>query len=263
MNKRYMDFVPSQSAKRTVASRTGQKSAAPVVSGAKRATATKRVTSERQPVKKVGGITKPAAKAVSPVARLATRTVSSTAKPAAKSVAKPAAKPVARAEAKPAPSKMVFSDEKDVALGVIENVGAKFVKTDVPKRPLSSTSHFAKTGVAAAKAKKLTNVRTAAVPAAAKRGKSIETKTAPKKEVGTYTPPKTPFINQEKVQKRPLSKNVYRKKVDTPVREEKKDPVTIIAKPEKDNHVGLVVTIILTIILGAAAGTVAFLLLPK
>lgn len=259
MNKRYMDFVPSQSAKRTVASRTGQKSAAPVVSGAKRVTAIKRVTSERQPVKKAGGITKPAAKAVSSVAKPVTRAASPAAKPAAKTVTKP----VARAAAKPAPSKMVFSDEKDVALGVIENVGAKFVKTDVPKRPLSSTSHFAKTGVAAAKAKKLTNVRTAAVPAAAKRGKSIETKTAPKKEVGTYTPPKTPFINQEKVQKRPLSKNVYRKKVDTPVREEKKDPVTIIAKPEKDNHVGLVVTIILTIILGAAAGTVAFLLLPK
>ena len=39
--------------------------------------------------------------------------------------------------------------------------------------------------------------------------------------------------------------------------------VTIISKPEKDTKVGRVVAIILAIILGAAAGTVAFLLLPK
>ena len=74
--------------------------------------------------------------------------------------------------------------------------------------------------------------------------------------------PKTTFINQEKVVKRPLSKNVYQKKIVTP-KEEPKGPVTIITKPEKDAHVNLVVAIILTIILGAAAGTVAFLLLPK
>lgn len=72
------------------------------------------------------------------------------------------------------------------------------------------------------------------------------------------------FINTEKVEKRPLSKNVYkpRKIVVTP-KEEPKGTVTIIEKPEKDSKMGLVVTIIITIILGAAAGTVAFLLLPK
>lgn len=74
--------------------------------------------------------------------------------------------------------------------------------------------------------------------------------------------PKYPFINQEKVKKRPLSKNVYKKEIKAPV-EEPQGPVTIISKPEKDTHASLVVTIILTIILGAAAGTVAFLLLPK
>ena len=78
----------------------------------------------------------------------------------------------------------------------------------------------------------------------------------------TFTVPKSPFINQNKVEKRPLSKNVYQKKIDTP-KEVPKGPVTIIAKPEKDAHVGLVVAVILTIILGAAAGTVAYLLLPK
>lgn len=77
-----------------------------------------------------------------------------------------------------------------------------------------------------------------------------------------FSLPKTPFINQEKVVKRPLSKNVYRKEVVVP-KEEPKGPVTIIAKPEKDAHVSMVVAVIITIILGAAAGTVAFLLLPK
>ena len=42
-----------------------------------------------------------------------------------------------------------------------------------------------------------------------------------------------------------------------------KAPEKIIAKPEKDSKAGLIIAIILTIILGAAAGTVAFLLLPK
>lgn len=70
------------------------------------------------------------------------------------------------------------------------------------------------------------------------------------------------FINTDNVAKRPLSKNVYEK--PTPTEEAKPSkPVTIIAKPEKDSRAGLVVTIILTIIFGAAVGTVAFLLLPR
>lgn len=77
----------------------------------------------------------------------------------------------------------------------------------------------------------------------------------------TFVTPRSPFINQDKVVKRPLSsRNVYQKPV---VKEEKKGPVTIITNSEKDSKVGLLVTIILTIVLGAAAGTVAFLLLPK
>lgn len=74
--------------------------------------------------------------------------------------------------------------------------------------------------------------------------------------------PKAKFVNTEKVDKRPLSKNVYQKKVVAP-KEEPQGPVTIIARPEKDSKMGLVVTIVITIVLGAAAGTVAFLLLPK
>ncbi len=78
----------------------------------------------------------------------------------------------------------------------------------------------------------------------------------------TFEVPKATFINQEKIIKRPLSKNVYQKKIEE-FKEDQKGPVTIISKPEKDSKTGLIVTIILTIILGAAAGTIAFLLLPK
>lgn len=80
-----------------------------------------------------------------------------------------------------------------------------------------------------------------------------------------YQIPKSPFINQASVVKRPLSgssKNVYQKKIK-PTQEVSSGPVAIVSKPEKDSKAGVVVGIILTIILGAAAGTVAFLLLPK
>ena len=102
-----------------------------------------------------------------------------------------------------------------------------------------------------AKTVKATGAETAEVKFAEEEKKKIE-----------YKFPKTPFINQSKVKKRPLSKNVYQKKIEPP-KEEPKGPVTIISKPEKDSKVGIVVAIIITIILGAAAGTVAFLLLPK
>ena len=81
---------------------------------------------------------------------------------------------------------------------------------------------------------------------------------------GTFSVPKVHFVNTEKIVKRPLSKNVYPKKVVVPKEVEKPSaPVTIINKPEKDSKMGMVVAIIITIILGAAAGTVAFLLLPN
>ena len=94
------------------------------------------------------------------------------------------------------------------------------------------------------------------------KDKEASEKPAASKTNSTYKAPNSPFINQSKVEKRPLSKNVYQKKIAVP-KEEPKGPVTIISKPEKDSHVGIIVTIIMTIILGATAGTVAFLLLPK
>ena len=159
-----------------------------------------------------------------------------------------------------------FKDEKK-RLGKVENLNTRFVKSDVPKRPLNRASHFTtgKTGVAAVKAKKVGNRASVSVKSVEKPVEKSAKKLVEKPKVSeTYQPPKNPFINQGKVAKRPLSKNVYAKKpVVAPAKEAPKGPVTIISKPEKQAHVGMIITIILTIILGAAAGTVAFLLLPK
>lgn len=95
---------------------------------------------------------------------------------------------------------------------------------------------------------------------------------AVKKKVGPDGPLITKFLKTDKVEeKRPLSNTYAKRAVVTPkmassakIKEtEKKAPERIITKPEKDSKAGMIIAVILTIILGAAAGTVAFLLLPK
>lgn len=117
-------------------------------------------------------------------------------------------------------------------LGVIEDYKPKFVQTEVKKRPLGA-------------AKKVGPANTA--PAMKRSTRPVGAK----------------FVNTNKIEKRPLSRNVYAKKPMVALKETPEKPVRIIDKPDKDSKAGLVVAIILTIILGAAAGTVAFLLLPK
>lgn len=157
-----------------------------------------------------------------------------------------------------------FSLKKEPKYGVIEDFRPKFVKTEVAKRPLSR-GHFAtgKSELAEAKAVKV------AAKKIEKPGKPVEKPVekfenteAKAEDKAKMKIPKSPFINQAKVAKRPLSKNIYERTVK-PTEEVPTGPVTIISKPEKDAKVGRVVAIILAIILGAAAGTVAFLLLPK
>lgn len=112
-------------------------------------------------------------------------------------------------------------------------------------------------------AKSMASVNSAKASQVAKDNKSGSVGAGGKSKGGTFVPPRSPFINQEKIVKRPLSsKNVYQETVSTK-KEEPKGPVAIISNSEKESKVGLLVTIILTIILGAVAGTVAFLLLPK
>lgn len=180
-------------------------------------------------------------------------------------------KKVPARQPQPNSSSDAMSLSKSTKLGQIEDVNPKFVMTDVPKRPLSETRDAA-SGVelvGAAKAKRLVgrmNPLRATRQYAETRPSSTTIITAEQKVDATYQAPKSPFINQDKIVKRPLSsKNVYTKRVasESTLATSQAKPVTIITKPEKESHVGVVVTIILTIIFGAVAGTVAFLLLPK
>ena len=160
-----------------------------------------------------------------------------------------------------------------VKLGEIEDLNPKFVVADVPKRPLNDGTNTKpeakKDDASVAKSKRiggrLRSKRATKLSAKQEKTESKVQKSAEKNE--TYNVPKSPFINQDKVVKRPLSGKTYQPQNVPAIQPEGKKtngkPVTIIAKPKKDSRVGMVVTIILTIILGAVAGTVAFLLLPK
>lgn len=176
---------------------------------------------------------------------------------------KPAPAPVQKKPIPEVPVEEIFEARKQPAgvstglkapkYGVVEDFQPKFVKTEVPKRPLSAAN---------AKAEKVKMTAAAAVKTEKVLEKAVKEVEKEPEEKAALKIPKTPFVNTEKVEKRPLSKSVYQKKVIAPV-EEPSGPVTIITKPEKDSKIGMVVAIILTIILGATAGTVAFLLLPK
>lgn len=169
-----------------------------------------------------------------------------------------------------APKKQTVKPAVKVAVAkpAVKTVAPKLVTAPKPvqKKPVAkpAVKPVAKPAVAPKKAAKLGEVEVL---------RKIEPKQKPSEKPGakgikirpaseTFKMPKPRFINQDKIKKRPLSKNVYKKKVVAP-KEEPKGPVTIITKPEKQAHVSLIIAIILTIILGAAAGTVAFLLLPK
>lgn len=99
-----------------------------------------------------------------------------------------------------------------------------------------------------------------------------------KKTVGPAGPRITKYLKNDKIEKRPLSTTYIKRTMPAPkvvvaedepseIFEKKKtknnSPERIIAKPDKDSKAGMIIAVILTIILGAAAGTVAFLILPK
>lgn len=171
--------------------------------------------------------------------------------------------------------------EKEAAVHKNAVVNPKVKSVDAIKRPEArAVKHGKKTEAQVAKLEKKPKAETTNYKKEVVKLKKEEIKTelisksvgfeTEKKEAdaskksakGTYEPPKNKFINLNRVEKRPLSKTVYNRKIEVP-EEVPKGPITIISKPEKQNHAGLIVTIILTIILGAAAGTMAFVLLPK
>ncbi|MBR3052358.1 hypothetical protein IKG60_01915 [Candidatus Saccharibacteria bacterium] len=170
-------------------------------------------------------------------------------------------------QARGAASSGLSIQKNTVKLGEIEDFNQKFVVTNVPKRPLGSGAQEVKASATEAKAKKVGGRIKRAK--GTKVAKVAASDTSTKESKASYAVPKTPFINQGKVAKRPLSKNVYRERASTTARttpsqnKSSGEPLTIVSKPKKDSKVGIIVAIILTIILGAVAGTVAFLLLPK
>lgn len=161
---------------------------------------------------------------------------------------------------------IVEEAEDKTKLGVIEDFRPKFVKsTEVKKRPLGG-----KKAAAAAKTEAKSGLRFGLkAKTEAKVAEAAGAKASTKAAAKAATKPrplgvKTAFVNVNKIEKRPLSGSTHTKKpVIVPKPEKKQGPEKIIAKPEKDSKAGLIIAIILTIILGAAAGTVAFLLLPK
>lgn len=228
MNKRYIDFVPA-----------------------------------KKDIPK-GGLAKP-------------KSIKVTAKAVEKPVEKPAKKPVKKVTRRIPPANPLLDEEIEVEEIFAEKeepvkkapkpvLKPKFVETEVKKRPLGAVK-VAKTAVGVKAGGTAVKAKTAA-KAASMTKPVAKSATSVKPVVSKRPAPlgqRAKFINTNKVEKRPLSNVMARKKpVIAPKAVEKpRAPEKIIAKPEKDSKAGLIIAIILTIILGAAAGTVAFLLLPK
>jgi hypothetical protein len=155
---------------------------------------------------------------------------------------------------------------KTTNLGMVEDLNQKFVKTNVQKRPLGQKPLIAGDALSVLKAQK---IKASKIPKPIVRPAEPVVKPVEKpmelEKKHTYQAPKVQFINQEKIAKRPLSKNVYLRELEkSPEKEsEAQKPLVIASEPKKKSHWGTVIAIIVTIIVGIAAGGVAFLLLPK
>lgn len=247
MTKRYIDFAPAKKRTTTAPAKTVS-APAPKPAPVQPVTAVfvrRTVVKEVKPVQPVRPVAKPVAKPVTPVQE------------APKPVAKPAPKPETFE-----PTAKTFATTRELSYGVIEDYEPFFTAAKVEKRPLSTPRPSAE--LAEAKAKKVRSSLFGSNSKKNKEGKAPikEAPVAKEPEFQALKTPDTPFVKSVQVEKRPLSKNVYKKPAPTPV-EAPTGPVKIIDKPEKDSHIGPIIAIILTIILGAAVGTVAFLLLPK
>ena len=143
----------------------------------------------------------------------------------------------------------------------------KFVKTEVKKRPLGNKRMAKKPAIKTATrpaARAAVASKPAVAPKTTMAPRATTAKTASTAKRPAPLGQRAKFLNTDKIQKRALGRTAARvKPVPVPKPEKPKAPEKIIAKPEKDSKAGLIIAIILTIILGAAAGTVAFLLLPK
>ncbi len=261
MNKRYIDFVPVD--------KKGAKKSATVKVASSVETVSNRVDENVFPVRK-----------------------GAPNRVAAPKKAEPEEMPLEEIfEEKPRPAG-VSTGLHEAKFGVIEDYRPKFVRTEVPKRPLAAkpaskpvpaqvrptqSRPAAKPMVRSGAPKKPMAKKPAVVPKPIAQRlatqKPVSQRSVAKKPVGPEGPRITKFLNTNKIEKRPLSRTVPKfvppvpelKFDDEPEKKSKKKKSLerIITMPDKDSRAGMIIAVILTIILGAAAGTVAFLLLPK
>ncbi len=121
-------------------------------------------------------------------------------------------------------------------------VSPAFTTHNVEKRPLS---------------KSIEEIKSEKILKKKPEEKKEEKKEAPKTEK------KYPFINTHLIEKRPLSKTDYRGRTPVVKEEENKGPITIIDNQDNNGRFGTLILIALTIFVGAAIGTIAFLLIPR
>ena len=251
MNKRYIDFVPSQNKtaarKQSVAPKP--KVSRPVTPKAVAPKVAPRVAAPRQAASRPVAPRTVASRPVAP--QVVPRQVAP--RVAMSSRVTPRANTSQAVAPRAAMSRTSLRETS--ALGEIEDLNQR--------RSVSKAADEELLRAKATKVRATANLKATAGAASTKPVEKPVEKLAKSEEKSTFKTPKTPFINQEKVVKRPLSKNVYQKQANKVAKTVEPKGTVIIAKPEKDAHVSIVVTIIITIILGAAAGTVAFLLLPK
>ena len=96
--------------------------------------------------------------------------------------------------------------DDDSGLGVIEDLNTKFVKNEIEKRPLGGTRPVVKDELKVAKSKKLLGrrMRKTGVEPVEKPVENSARNSVGSAGKATYKMPNHPFINQEKVIKRPL-----------------------------------------------------------
>ena len=187
------------------------------------------------------------------------------------------------------PNAKTFETQSSAAFGVFEDYvpidsrKAGYYAANFEKRPLSEPSRSTKAAASGANSATPADDTPEAELKAAKAEKILkrpDLKAGLRSEKGTSdsadakssdekakSEPKstiqTPrFINTHNIEKRPLSKTNYQARAEAP-KNVLSDPVTIVDRPENESRLGLILTIIFTIILGAAVGTIAFLLMPK
>lgn len=265
MNKRYIDFVQ----KRPNDQKTTATPVKPVEKPVERSVA-KPVAPAFKPHFKpdFGPVRKTAQKPVSPAVKTVHKTeVKPVQKPVEKSVEKPAQRLVQKAPVRPVQKVSTRPIvKKPVAAPKPVKRSENFINDSFVESTEQLTNPDIKTNEALFEDESLFGIIEDYHPV---KTPSQITKTPEAAPVRKPAPlgVKSPFIRTTaNVEKRPLSNSIPAKKpvVKTPqIVEEASAPVTIIEKPEKDAHVGIIITVILTIVFGAAIGTVAFLLLPK